>query len=71
MRHDALSPAGGTASRKMASDLAFFETRSSRHLSDDPPRGVCRHPRTGRKGLLTCGFVAVVVRFTCFRPSSR
>lgn len=48
VHHDARStpwsPAGGTASRKMGSDLVFSENRSGRHFSDDLTRGVRRDP---------------------------
>lgn len=46
-------PAGGTASGEMASDLAFSETRSSRHLSDDASRGVRGDSGAGGQGRLT------------------
>jgi hypothetical protein len=36
--------------------LGYSGSRFMRHLSDDAPRGVRRHPRTDREGLLTCGF---------------
>lgn len=49
-------PAGGTASREIASDLAFSETRSSRHLSDDSSCGVRGGSGAGRQGHLSCGF---------------
>ncbi|MGW1412116.1 hypothetical protein [Streptomyces sp. NPDC002403] len=34
----------------------LVETESQDALSGAPSCGVCRHPRTGREGLLTCGF---------------
>lgn len=37
------------------SDLLVLRQHGIARVSDDAPRGVCRHPGTGREGILTCG----------------